>query len=192
MIKERKNVAGLELITDTILNEARKKADEKISEANKRIDEINKEYAAEMEIVSKREAEARASAVNALKERCESEKEAYFREMLLKTERETAKELILDAKNRILNMPKDEYFAYLSELYKNQDDEEGGELLLCKEDRENMPNGFLESLGKGITLSDDEAPSRGLIVRHGRVYVNCTIDAIFREKESELYDIAAK
>lgn len=186
-------MAGLELITDTILSEARKKADAKISEAKSRIDEINKEYAAEMEGISKREAEARERAVGALKERCDSEKEAYMREMLLKTERETAKELIKEAKNRILNMPKDEYFAYLSELYKNQnDDEEGGELLLCKEDRENMPEDFLESLGKGITLSEDEAPSRGLIVRHGRVYVNCSIDAVFCEKESELYDIAAK
>lgn len=185
-------MAGLELITDTILNEAKQKADAKIAEAKKRIDEINKEYAAEMESISKRESEARENAVNSLKERYESEKEAYCREMLLKTERETAKELILEAKNRILNMPKDEYFAYLSELYKSQNDESGGELLLCKEDRENMPEDFLESLGGGITLSEDEAPSRGLIVRHGRVYVNCTIDAVFREKESELYDIAAK
>lgn len=185
-------MAGLELITDTILNEARKKAEEKIAEAKSRIDEINKEYAAEMETIQEREEQARKNAVNALKERAESEKEAYYREMLLKTERETAKELILNAKNRILNMPKDEYFAFLSELYKNQNDESGGELLLCKEDRENMPENFLESLGGGITLSSDEAPSKGLIVRHGRVYVNCTIDAIFREKESELYDIAAK
>lgn len=185
-------MAGLELITDTILNEARKKAEEKIAEANKRIDEINKEYAAEMESISKHGAEARESAAQALKERAESERAAYMREMILKTEREVAKELILEAKNRILTMPKDEYFAYLLELYKNQNDEAGGELLLCKEDRENMPDGFLESLGDGITLSNDEAPSRGLIVRHGRVYINCTIDAVFREKESELYDIATK
>ena len=186
-------MAGLEIITDTILAEARKKADEKTSEANKRIDEINKEYAAEMEDIKKRGEAARLDAVNALKERKDAEKEAYFREMLLKTERETAKELILEAKNRILNMPKDEYFAYLAEIYKNQnDEEEGGELLLYKEDRENMPSGFLESLGGNMTLSNDCAPSKGLIVRHGRVYVNCTIDAIFREMENALYDIAAK
>lgn len=185
-------MAGLEIITDTILAEARQKAEAKISEANKRIEEINKEYAAEMEGIKKRGDAARHEAKNALKERKEAEKEAYLREMLLKTERETAKELILDAKNKILNMPKDEYFAYLAEIYKNQNDEEGGELLLYKEDRENMPDGFLESLGDNITLSNDYAPSKGLIVRHGRVYINCTIDAIFREMENELYDIAAK
>lgn len=184
-------MAGLELITDTILAEARKKADEKLAEANKRIDEINKEYAAETERIKESGVSARIDAVNSLKERKEAEKAAYLREMILKTERETASELIKEAKKRILGMPKDEYFAFLSEIYKNQHDSDDGELLLCREDRENMPDSFLKSLGDGITLSNDEAPSRGFIIRHGRVYVNCTIEAIFRELESKLYDIAS-
>ena len=184
-------MAGLELIVDAILSEAKGKADSKIAETNKRIDEINAEYAEEAEKIKEREKAARENALNAFSERHEAEKAAYEREMRLKTEREIAKELILEAKDRILNMPKEEYFAYLAEIYKNQNDEDGGEILLFKEDRENMPKDFLESLGKGITLSDEEADTKGFIVRHGRVYVNCTIDAIFREKESELYDIAS-
>lgn len=184
-------MAGLELITDAILSEAKKKADEKIAEAKKRIEEINNEYAAEIEKIKESGSIARAEAVKTVGERLEAEKAAYEREMLLKTERETAKELIAEAKNRILNMPKEEYFAYLEEIYKNQGDIEGGELLLCKEDKQNMPDGFLERLGGGITLSEDDAQSRGFIIRQGRVYINCTVDAIFRELESELYDIAA-
>lgn len=184
-------MAGLELIVDAILSEAKGKADEKMAETNRRIEEINAEYSEEAKKVQESEKTARDMALAAFSERHEAEKAAYEREMLLKTERETAKELILEAKNKILNMPKDEYFAYLTEIYKNQNDEDGGELLLFKEDRENMPQNFLEGLGKSITLSDEEAPAKGFIVRHGRVYVNCTIDAIFREKESELYDIAS-
>lgn len=184
-------MAGLERIVDAILSEAKEKADSKIAETNKRIDEINAEYAEEAEKIKEREKTARETALNAFSERHEAEKAAYEREMLLKTERETATELIKEAKKKILNMPKDEYFAYLTEIYKNQNDDDGGELLLFKEDRENMPNDFLEGLGKGITLSDEEADAKGFIVRHGRVYINCTIDAIFREKESELYDIAS-
>ena len=182
-------MAGLELITDTILSEARKKADAKLAEANKRIEEINKEYAAETDRVLENGKTERINAVNALKERMEAEKAAYMREMLLRTERKTAKELIDEAKNRILNMPKKEYFAFLAEIYKNQKDGEGGELLLCKEDRENMPEDFLQTLGGGIILSEDDARAKGFVVRQGRVYINCTIDAIFRELESELYDI---
>ena len=183
-------MAGLEVITDTILSEAKEKANAKIAEAKKRIDEINNEYAIEIENVKERGKSARIDAVNAQKERFEAEKAAFMREMLLKTERETAKELIDEAKDKILNMPKAEYFAYLTEIYKNQNDEAGGELLLCKADREAMPDDFLESLD-GVTLSDDYAPSRGFMIRHGRVYVNCTIEAIFRELESRLYDIAS-
>ena len=184
-------MAGLEVIVDAILSEAKEKADEKLAETQKRIDEINAEYAEETERVKADGNRAREASVSAFFERFAAEKAAYEREMLLKTERETAEELIKTAKNRILSMQKDEYFAYLAEIYKNQNDEDGGELMLSKEDRENMPQNFLESLGKGITISENNADTRGLIVKHGRVYVNCTIDAIFREKESELYDIAA-
>lgn len=184
-------MAGLEVIVNAILAEAKEKADEKLAETNKRIEEINAEYAEETKKVRADAEKARKASIEAFYERFSAEKAAYEREMLLKTERETAEELIAKAKNRILDMPKDEYFAYLAEIYKNQDDEDGGELLLSKEDRGNMPEDFLESLGNGITLSESEADARGLIVKHGRVYVNCTIDAIFREKESELYDIAA-
>ncbi|MBQ6906751.1 MAG: hypothetical protein IJQ28_00090, partial [Clostridia bacterium] len=112
-------MAGLERIVDAILSEAKEKADSKIAETNKRIDEINAEYAEEAERIKEREKTARETALNAFSERHEAEKAAYEREMLLKTERETATELIKEAKKKILNMPKDEYFAYLTEIYKN-------------------------------------------------------------------------
>ena len=61
------------------------------------------------------------------------------------------------------------------------------------ESAEELLKNELESAWKkAYEVCPDEAPSKGFIVRHGRVYVNCTIEAIFREKESELYDIAAK
>ena len=185
-------MAGLEVIIDAILSEAQGKADEKMAEANKRIEEINAEYAEETERVKAQGAQAREAALAAFSERTAAERAAYEREMLLKTDRETAKELIDAAKDRILSMPKDEYFSYLAEIYKNQNDIGGGELMLFDEDKKNMPTDFLEKLGGGITLSDDEAATKGLIVKRGRVYINCTIDSIFREKENELYDIASK
>ncbi len=183
-------MAGLEVITNAILAEAEKKAGKKIAEANKRIEEINNEYNAEIEKITESGKTARIDAVKTVWERYDAEKSAYEREMLLKTEREAAKEIIAEAKSRILNMPKNEYYTYLAEIYKNQNGTEGGELLLCKEDKESLPVGFIEGL-EGVTLSSDDAPSKGFIVKQGRVYINCTIDAIFRELESELYDIAA-
>ena len=184
-------MAGLEVITNAILSEAEKKASEKMAEANNRIEEINNEYKAEIERIAESGKTARDDAVKTVWERFDAEKAAYEREMLLKTERETAKELIEEAKNRILDMPEAEYFAYLAEIYKNQGSIEGGEILLCAEDRADMPENFVENLGSGLTLASDAAPSKGFIIRQGRVYINCTIDAIFRELESELYDIAA-
>lgn len=185
-------MAGLELILDTIISDAKKISEEKINIANNQAEAIKKEYAEEIDKVSKEEQAKRTEQINILKERAGNEKMAYFREMLLREEREAAKEIISLAKKRILDMPKEEYFDLLCEVYKNQNDLIGGEILLCKEDKENMPEGFLEKLNKNLVLSDDEIKQKGFIIREGKVELNCTIDALFHEKESELYDVACK
>lgn len=183
-------MTGLELILDKIIKDAEKIADENIAKAKEQAQSIDSEYADEMKAVSEQEAKNREDAVNLLLERAKSEKTAFEREMLLAEEQKTAKEIIEMAKNRILQMPKDEYFAYLVEIFKNRNDFKEGEILLCKEDRENMPEDFVKNLDANLTLSSDDAPEKGFIVRQGRVELNCTFDAIFRELESKLYDIA--
>ena len=185
-------MAGLELIIDSILSEAKQKAAKNLEEADKRISEMNTEYAEETEKIIENGEASRAEAVKNFKERKAAERASYERDMLLKTERDVAGEIITAAKNMILDMPKEDYFDFLAQIYKNQNIKEGGELLLFPEDKADMPSDFLERLGGNITLSTDSAPSKGFIVRYGRVELNCTVDAIFREKESELYDIACR
>jgi hypothetical protein len=54
-----------------------------------------------------------------------------------------------------------------------------------------MPDGFVASLSDTLTLSKEDAPSRGFILRRGRVEQNCTIDAIFEDMKNRLADIVA-
>jgi len=185
-------LTGLELILDRIISDANKVAEEKISVAKEQIKAIDAEYEQEIKDVTENGKKTRAEQIESLKERTKTEKNAYLREMLLKEERNTAKELIEAAKNKILDMPKDEYFAFLAEIYKNHNDMQGGEILLCKEDKENLPADFVEKLNKSLTLSKDEIKGKGFIIRDGKVELNCTIDALFYEKESELFDVACK
>jgi len=183
-------LAGLELILDTIINDAKKVADEKIESAKKQIEIINSEYDAEIQKVKENSEKDLEETKKLFDERFENEKKAYKREMLLKEERAVATEIIDAAKEKIFSMPKEEYFAFLTEIFKNQNDFKSGEVLLCKEDRENMPTDFIENLGSGFTLSNEVIKNRGILVRNGRVEINLTINAIFHEIESRLYDIA--
>lgn len=183
-------MTGLELITDSILKEAKAAADKKIEEATTKISGIKEETDKVIAGILEAEKQKREISVSELKERKEAEKKSYKNEMLLKTERETASELIINAKNKILELPADKYFELLKEIFDNQAKGAEGEILLTKEDKERMPEGFAESLGEGITLSEENISDRGFIIRQGRVEINCTFEAIFREMENKLYDIA--
>ena len=183
-------MTGLDLITDNIISEAKKAADEKLAKAKAAVDEIMAQCQSEID-KEKKNADMRQNAeTSSMQERAKAERKSYLREKLLETERSTAAELISMAKDKILSMPKEEYFKLLSDIYKNLNDDGQGEILFSKEDKDMMPDDFVKSLSPDLKLIDEDAPSRGFIIRHGRVEQNCTIEAIFRERESEFYDIA--
>ena len=183
-------MTGLDLITGNIISEAKKAADEKIAKAKADADEIIAQCKSEIEKERQLAEERKNADVSSFRERGKAERKSYLREKLLETERNAAAELIIKAKEKILSMPKEKYAALLYEIYKNLNDDGQGEILLSKEDKEILPDGFVKSLSPDLKLVDEDAPSRGFIIRHGRVEQNCTIDAIFRERESEFYDIA--
>lgn len=183
-------MTGLDLITDSIISEAKKTADEKLKKAKNTADEIIAQYKSEIEDQKQALKQQLDAQTTSYEERGKAEQKSYLREKLLETERKAAAELISIAKEKIFSMPKDEYFKLLSDIYKNLHDDGQGEILLSKEDKDIMPKDFIKSLSSDLKLIDEDAPSRGFIIRHGRVEQNCTIDAIFRERESELYDIA--
>lgn len=182
---------GLELITGSIIADAQARADEKIAAAKKVAESIRAEYAAETEKLRNKNAEALAAARQRAEESAESARRAMEREAMLSTKNETVNEIIAEAKAKILSLPDMEYFALLAEIYKNNAEDKEGEILLTASDKKRMPKDFLKKLGR-VTLAQDDAPSAGFIIRYGRVELNCTIDAIFEDKQNVLSDIASK
>lgn len=186
-------MTGLELITDKILSDAQQEADIKLATAKDRIKEINEEYAEECKRARSEGEQKKSALKKQAEEACASALRAREREALLSAQNEAASQIIAEAKDRILNLDTAEYFAFLTAIYKNASEDKKGELLLCAEDRMNMPQDFIDSLNKisEVTLSSEEAPSRGFIIRYGKIEQNCTIDAIFEDKINLLSDIVA-
>ena len=183
-------MTGLELITDKIISQARAQADAIIAQANAQADGIKAEYAEEMQKQKSELMQKKADALSLQTERFEAVKNAKRHDMLLQTQREVAQNIIEEAKKKILSLSDSEYFAFLAELYKNTANGSKGEILLTAEDKKRMPEGFVESLNGNLTISDENAPSAGFIIRSGRIEQNCTIEAIIRDRQNELYDIA--
>lgn len=188
-------MAGLQDITDKIISDAKAVRDEKIAAAEECVKNIRTEYAEEIARVRAKNAEVLKEIGETAKENAEFALRAKEREAILSVENSTVAEIIAEAKGRLLKLPTNEYFALLTDIYRNNAENGEGELLLTKADRERMPEDFLKTLSgiKGkLTLSDEDAPSAGFVVRYGRVELNCTFDAIFEDKYNLFSDIASQ
>lgn len=187
-------MTGLEQITNSILGEAQAEAEKKIAAAKARIAEIKTEYEQEIARVKAEAEEKKKLAKKRADENTAAALRAREREALLETQNKTAEEIIAAAKEKILTLPDKEYFSLLAEIYKNNAEKGEAEILFSAEDKKRMPDGFIAELNKiceKVTLSDEDAPAAGFIIRRGRVEQNCTIEAIFEDRKNELADIVA-
>lgn len=187
-------MAGLELITGKIISDAVMEQEKKKAAALEVAEGIKAEYRAEEEKVKAKADEEIAAIKEQAEENLKALLHAKEREALLATENAVVAEIIKEAKARIMNLTADEYFALLTEIYKNNAEEMEGEILLSAEDKKNMPKDFIESLSKikgKVNLSQEDLDKKGFVVRYGRVELNCTFDAIFEDKYNVFSDIAS-
>jgi len=193
-------MAGMESITAGILAEARSSADGIIKAAEEKaaaiVAEANSQIAKEAEeCAAKAEAESRAAAA-----RTESKASLAKRGILLAARQDVIADVIAKAKESLLSCSGEEYFAMLLRLLKTRVRAEEGEMLLSAKDLERVPAGFAEEIGKtaaakggSLVLSDEAADiDDGFILRYGGIEENASIEAIFREKQEALSDIARR
>lgn len=187
-------MTGLEQITKSIIGEAQTEAEKKIAEVKTRIAEITAEYEQETARVMAEAEEKKKLAKKKAEENRAAALRAREREALLEMQNKTAEEIIAAAKEKILSLPEKEYFDLLAEIYKNNAEQGDAEILFSAEDKKRMPADFIARLNticREVTLSEEDAPSPGFIIRRGRVEQNCTIEAIFEDRKNELADIIA-
>lgn len=195
-MSERESImTGLELITGRIISDAEQKAKRIIAESEKKIAAIEEENRLAVENLKRENAVRLEETERRLEERAEAARRAYIREAVLGTKNEAVKKVISEAKMQLMTLPDAEYFALLREIYRNNAEAAEGEILFCAEDKKRLPPDFIEGLCKirgRVTLSADDAPGAGFVIRCGGVEINCTLDAIFEDKYNKLSDIAAK
>lgn len=193
-------MAGIDVFTEKILQEAeekaaavRRKAEEQAAEIRRKAEEDAQNHLVQAEEKAEREADALAARIHA-------RIEMQDRQAVLAARQEVIRSVISEAKERLAGQEPDAYFAMLAKLAAKAAGASGGELLLSAKDRKRMPADFLEQVqkltgegGKTLTLSAETAEIRdGVLIRRGGIEENCALDMLFAEKKESLQDLVYK
>jgi len=192
-------MAGIDNITNEILQEAKDKAAAVIAEAKK---------SAEKELENARLEGGKLAAK--AKEKAEKDAAAYGtrinsqigmrkRGAVLSARQEIIGEVIENAAKQLRSLSDSDYFKMLTALIGKHIGSGSGELLLGKKDLARLPAGFADAVaelgkkaGGALKLSEESAEiDDGFILRYGGIDENCTLSALFAEKHDELSDTAA-
>lgn len=189
-------MAGIDNITNEILQEARDKADQIISDAQKKADQIRKdaqERAAQASEAAQRAADADR---NDLKKKTSSAAQMSERQMKLAAKQAVIDEVLQKAYERLDSQDDDAYFAMIGKLISANVRKEAGEICFSSRDLKRLPSGFDAQVmkiaklkGGSLTVSKKSEPiDNGFILKYGGIEENCTLSALFSQKRDALRD----
>ena len=187
-------MGGLEKITEHIINNAKKSADEIILAANQKADEIKKSAQEESKKLSLENDLRIEAECEKIMQMAESEIRQNERQTILDTKNRVIKEIIKSAEEKIVKMEKAQYSEFIKTILKNSMTGEKGEILFSKADENLIDDEFITDCNKitngMLEFSKERAPiEKGFIIRYGKTEQNCSIKGIIEDKYNELTDL---
>ena len=189
-------MAGIDQITKEILDEASKKADKLISDAYAKAENIKAKAQEEADAVSAKSAAKAEEESKAVLLRAESQAGRRRRQTLLSARQDIISGVIEAAKKKLSEQSDGDYFAMIAKLLEKNTAEGEGVLSFSAKDLKRLPSDFAslaskiaaENNGK-ITIAEEAADIEdGFILSYGGIEENCTLKALFADKEDELRD----
>jgi len=189
-------MAGIDTITNEILQNAKSKADELIAQARQAADSEAEKARAEAAAASEKAAERAVREVKAYGDRIQSQIGMRKREAVLAARQSVIGGMIDAALRKLEEQDTDAYFAMLLDIAARHIHPEDGTVILGKKDLDRMPADFAGKMAalaktKGGTLTVSDRPGgigAGLILKYGGIEENCTLKALFADASDELQD----
>ncbi len=187
---------GIDNLTDQILKEAQQKAEAILADANEKAAKVEAQAVEK----GKKEAEKIAAAAEAdvrdAAGRTESQAGLRRRQALLNAKQEIIAAAISKAYEKLMGQDDKAYFAMIEKMLAKAAGKEDGEILFNAKDLKRLPEGFAGTIekiaaaaGGSLKVSDEAANiDSGFILRYGGVDENCSLKALFDEKQNELQD----
>lgn len=159
-------MSNLENLTDKILEEAKKKAEMQIREAEAFSEEAVSRKIREAEEKKAKALEKAAFDANLLKERMISNAEVNSRNEVLSGKQKVIDMVFVEAKNKLRDLPKDDYITYIKNTLSTLN-LKGTETLLVKSEYRDE----LRTLGLGFDIADETVDS-GFQVKDEKISLN--------------------
>ena len=190
---------GLDNIIKSILDDARSSRNEILSKAKIKANEILEDAKKQAEALVNSESIRIDEEVLRIKARAESLASVRLRDGLAFAKTNIINEVIKKAKEKILNLPDEDYFKFIFGICRPYfRKSEKCEIVFSSRDLKKFSKKFEDELlnlakevGADIKISKNTLKnnSGGVILRYQDVDENCTLDCIFSEKYSELVDL---
>lgn len=189
-------MAGIDNITNEILQDAKTKADGIIADANAKAKAVTDD-ADEKAAAYLKQADEKAAADTArTRERTASAAQMRARETKLAAKQQVIDEVIEKAYEKLDSQESSAYFAMIEKLLEGA--VSAGEGIICfgARDLERLPADFEKKAAavgkkKGAVLRVSSTPEKienGFILKYGGIEENCTLRALFAQKRDELRD----
>ena len=189
-------MAGVDRITEEILQEAKAGAQELLGEAKKKAEAVTEQAREEAsKIVESGEKEA-AALLQQQEERAHSSAAMRLKQAMLAAKQEVIDDIIGKAYEKLAGQEADGYFGMVVALLKKNIHAGDGVICFSKEDLQRLPAGFEKVAGKveseaGGSLTVDPVPAKianGFILKYGGVEENCSLNALFAQSKEALRD----
>ena len=193
---------NLNKITDRIAKDTEDRISEISGNARQEVEGLRRKYEEESEKV-RTETASYAQKESALRhERIMGQARLEAGKYVLGIKQQVLAKLFAKAEDDLASLPETQYVEFLAGMAARSSSDGVGEIIMNEKDRSSVgdrtvraANDMLASAGKkgGLTLSDDTANIKGgLILRCGRIEVNCSVEALVESVRDELTPELAK
>lgn len=183
-------MTGLDKIIEQIRQAAIVASEQELAKTQKEVEQILAEGLQEIEAYKTAYLAETNSQVELLLSRGEASAALQKRKILLKGKQEIIRQMIGQAKEKLLNLPKDEYFNLLLKMLERYAKEGKCQLLLSERDLERVPEYFMDELKKReiILAKESYKIDGGFVLVYGEIEENCSFEALFSASKEVLQD----
>lgn len=189
-------MAGIQGITDEILQEANKSADTIIAEAKKAAETLLSQTRAECEEEEKKALQRAAVDADALIARANSQAGLLRRQAVLTERQSIIGNVIRLAYDKLAGQDAASYFGMIMKLLEKTVEKGEGEILFPAKDLARLPENFASLIeaaaakkGGKLTISREAAPiENGFILRYGGIEINNSLQSVFASMQDAMQD----
>ncbi len=188
-------MAGVKDLTAQILQDAKDKADNIIADAEAKAREVENEAYANAALASEKASLKAQKDADDYAARIRSQIGMMSRQRALKAKQDMIEQVIAEAYETLRNQDDASYFSMITSLVKKNAHREDGEILFSKRDLSRLPAGYevtlnaaLEGRGSLKIVSSPADIEDGFVLRYGGIEENCTLKALFADKQEALSD----